>query len=131
MSDLFEVSTRNKDRFLYTNPRGQTFEVGIEDLWDLRLNQLNEVFQTLKALHNTFADESLIEEESDEDAELSLQLEVVRYIFNVKKAEAEAKEQEAARREKKHRLQEILARKGEEALNNMSEEELQEMIKSL
>ena len=129
MSDLFEVSTRNKDRYPYSGSRGQSFEVGIEDLWDLTPKQLKDVFGVLTSRKSTAVE--TLDGTANEDPTLERQLAVVRYIFGVKKAEAEAKEQEAARREKKRRLQEILERKGEEALNNMSEEELKEMLNNL
>jgi ABC-type oligopeptide transport system ATPase subunit len=124
MEYIFEFATRNKVRFPY---RGQ---VTVEDLWDLNMKQLNEVFQNIQAQHEDNV-ESLISEESEEDVLLGVQADIVRHIFNVKKVEAEAKEQEAAKREKKRRLQGLLARKEEAALEDLTPDEIQEMIKSL
>ena len=124
MSDIFEFATRNKVRFQL---RGQ---LSVEDLWDLRQTQLNEIFQGIQARRQSRA-ESLIVQESEEDVLLGIQSDIVRHIFNTRKAEAEAKEQALARREEKRRLQELLAQKREQGLSALSEEELQARIDAL
>lgn len=124
MENLFEFATRKKLTFPY---RGQ---VSVEDLWDLRPEQLNEVFQTVQSQRKGNA-ESLIAKETEADVLLGIQADIVRHIFETKQAEAEAKEREVVRREEKRRLQEILARKREEGLNNLSEAEILAMIESL
>jgi len=123
MSDnIFEMATRGKLRFQYKG------FVSTEDLWDLNPHQLNEVFKNIQAAQAKLAGASLLNDLSPEQKELALMEEIVRHIFQVKMEEKERREQEATERQRKARIKEILARKGEEALNNLSEEELRKML---
>lgn len=122
--DNFEFATRNKLRFPY---RGQ---VSVEDLWDLNLQQLNDVYMTLQRQRKDSSG-TLIVEETRQDFLLGVQVELVRHVFTTKQVEANEKEQAVLRREEKRRLQELLSRKREEGLSNLSEEELQRMIESM
>ena len=65
------------------------------------------------------------------DAELLNKIEIVKYIFNAKEAEAEARKNDAAKHAKKQRILDILAQKQEDALQNMSEDELKKMLDEL
>ncbi len=121
---LFEIATRNKYTFPY---RGQ---IGVSDLWDLKLNQLNELFKTLKSMYPA-TDESLIETETTETYELDRKVEIVKYVFSVKKQEQVEREVAAEKRIKKVRLQELLAKKQDEGLNALSEQELQDMLNNM
>lgn len=120
---MFEYATRNKLRFPYKG------NVSVEDLWDLKLNDLDSVFKTLNRKVKQTEEESLLTVKSVEDTELSIQIEIVKYIFNTKTAEANAKLAEKERKEYKQKLMEIKAAKQEQALWNMSEEELDKLLK--
>lgn len=123
--NLFELATRCKYRFPY---RGQ---ITIEDLWDLRPTDLDSVFKVLNAEAKKASEESLLEPKTEKDEELSNKIEIIKYIVSTKLAEQAAKESEKANKEKKQKLLAIKARREEAALENISDEELDKMIKEL
>lgn len=123
--NLFELATRCKYRFPY---RGQ---VTIEDLWDLRLTDLDSVFKTLNAEAKKVSEESLLELKTKEDEELSDKITIVRYIVYTKLEEQKIRENEKANKERKQKLLAIKARREEAALENISDEQLNEMINEL
>lgn len=123
--NLFEVATRCKYRFPY---RGQ---VTIEDLWDLRLADLDSVFKTLNAEVKKASEESLLKLKTKEDEELSDKIAIVRCIVSAKLEEQKIRENEKANKEMKQKLLAIKARREEAALENFSDEELDKMIKEL
>ena len=69
--------------------------------------------------------------EEDPYIELNIKVEIVKHIFNVKKVEAQQREDAVIKAEKKQRILDILAKKQDDSLNNMSEEELIKMLDEL
>lgn len=125
MTNLFEMATRNKFRFPF---KGM---ISVEDLWDLSVQNLDAVFKALNAEVKQVKEESLLATKSTEDAILDAKIEIVKHIVKVKLEEAEQKQQAAAKREQKRRLQELIATKQDEALQGKSVEELQAMLSAL
>lgn len=123
--NLFEMATRKKFRFPY---KGM---ISVEDLWDLSVNNLDTVFKALNAESKRANEESLLATKSAADVELEAKIEIVKYIVGVKQAEAAQREQAVAVREKKRKLEEIIASKQDAALQNMSIEDLQAMLNGL
>lgn len=123
--NLFELATRCKYRFPY---RGQ---ITIEDLWDLRLADLDSVFKVLNAEAKRASEESLLKLKAKEDEELSDKIAIVRYIVSVKLEEQKIREKEKANKETKQKLLAIKARREEAALENISDEQLNKMINEL
>lgn len=123
--NLFEVATRNNYQFPF---RGL---INVIDLWDLSLTNLDSVFKVLNAEIKKSEEESLLNTKSKEDEELSNKIEIVKYIVGVKLAEKEAKEDEKKNREMKQRLLAIKAKKQNEALENLSDEDLDRAIAEL
>ena len=120
----FEKATRKKYRF---NFRGI---IGVEDLWDLSMPNLNSIYKGLisekkendiDSLEDTKADNSIIEEINDK-------IELVKYIYNTKKAEYEARVKEQELIERKKRIMEIIKNKEDESLQNLPIEELQKLL---
>ena len=122
MNELFIMATRKKFRFPF---KGM---ISIEDLWDLSIQNLDNVFKALNAEVKQVREESLLTTKSTEDTELDAKIEIVKYIVKVKLEEADKKKQAVARLEQKRRIQEILANKQDEALQGKSIEELQAML---
>lgn len=120
--NLFEVATRNKVRFPFKGL------ITVEDLWDLSLTNLDSVFKALNSQSKQAKEESLLNTKSKEDEVLDMQIEIVKYIVSVKLAEKEAREKASANREKNQKIMEIIAAKKDEALRNMSVEELEKML---
>lgn len=123
--NLFELATRCKYRFPY---RGQ---ITIEDLWDLHLADLDSVFKALNAEVKKASEESLLKLKTKEDEELSDKIAIVRYIVSVKLEEQKIRENEKVNKERKQKLLAIKARREEAALENISDEQLNEMINEL
>lgn len=119
----FEVATREKYRFPF---RGS---ITVEDLWDLNVEQLNAVFKTLNKEKRNTDEESLLDtNRSKEDEALSNRIEIVKHVFEVKQAEALARREEAQRHAQKQKIMSILADKEDEALKNLSVEELKKLL---
>lgn len=127
MNSIFEFATRNKLRFPYKG------SISVEDLWDLSQKQLNEVYKILKKELKLISEEESLMSLGKDDPyiELNIKIEVVKHIFNVKKVEAQQREDAVIKAEKKQRILDILAKKQDDSLNNMSEEELIKMLDEL
>lgn len=123
--NIFEVATRAKMRFPF---RGN---ISVEDLWDLSVNDLDSIFKTLNARVKQTKEESLLSVKSAESAALDIQIAIVKHIVTVKLEEAEKRSADKARRAEKQKILEILNDKKDEALKNMSVEELQAKLAAM
>ena len=124
-NELFINATRANYQFPF---RGM---INVIDLWDLSLPNLDAVFKILNSEVKKSAEESLLNTKSKEDEELSEKIEIVRYIVSVKLAEKQAREEAKKNAEMKQKLLAIKAQRQDEALNNMSNEELDKMLAEL
>lgn len=126
---LFEMASQMKFRYPY---KGM---ITTEDLWDLSLSQLDVVYQNLnKELKATDGDSLIATKSADEGVkaqELKNKIEIVKYIFNGKQQAAELTRMAADRAAKKQHILDILARKQDDALQNMTEDELMAMLNEL
>ena len=123
--NMFEVATREKMRFPF---KGM---ISVEDLWDLSVQNLDKVFKTLNSQRKEAQEESLLNTKSSEDERLETQIEIVKYIVNVKLEEQAARAKAAENREKKQKIMTLMAKKDDEAMENMSREELQKLLDEL
>lgn len=123
--NLFEVATREKYRFPY---KGQ---ISVEDLWDVSVTGLDGIFKALKAQAKKSDEEGLLSHKTDADTELDNKIEIVRYIFGVKMAEKTKREEAVKRKAEKEKLLEILSEKEDNALKNLSIDELRARIASM
>ena len=122
MENMFEFATRSKMRFPF---KGQ---ISVEDLWDLRVEDLDTVFKSLNKQVKQTKEESLLATKTTEDTILDTQIAIVKYIFDVKVQETNARLLEKERKEQKQKIMSILATKQEQELQNKSVEELQKML---
>lgn len=126
---LFEMASQFKFRYPY---KGM---ITTEDLWDLSISQLDTVYKALnKELNVTQEDGLIVTKSADEGVkanELRNKLKIVKYIFNAKQQAAELQRMAAENAAKKQHILGILAQKKENALQNMSEEELTQMLAEL
>lgn len=130
--NLFEQAVRNKFRFV--SVKG---ELNVEQLWDLKLTDRNSfdldnvaraVADELKAIAET----SFVQTANNpKKAVLEAKLELVKYIIQVKLDEAAAATQRAQRADEARKLRELLANKKDEALSQLSEEQIQARLKEL
>ncbi len=119
--NLFEIATREKYRFPY---KGM---ISAEDLWDLNAAQLDGVYKVLSKEVKAQGEDSLMAEVTI-DKELANKIEIVKHIFAVKQSEADARKVAAENKRKRERIAEVLAQKEDEALHNMSADELKKLM---
>lgn len=123
---MFEEASRLKLRFSTT--KGM---VSVEDLWDLPLTRLNEMAKSLNKQIKSSDEEDFLDVSSTVDKTTKLKFDVVLHVLNTKKAENEAASNARKKKEEKERLLEILARKQEQSLEQLTEEELLAKLSSL
>ena len=119
---MFEKAVRMKLRWPF---RGQC---SAEDLWDLTALQLDAIYKALSRDVKMQNEESLLDERSEADEVLNLQIGIVRRVFEVKKAEQDARKNAALRKARKEKLLDVMARKQDAQLEDMPLEDLQKMI---
>ena len=122
---MFAMATKMKYRFPF---RGM---ISVEDLWDLPMSQLDIVFKNLNKDVKQAQEESLMSAPNAEDTELMTKIEIVKFIFETKRMEAEAHKAAAANAAKRQRIMEVLAQKQDADLQNMSEEELLKALEEI
>jgi hypothetical protein len=122
---MFEIATRTKMRFPF---KGM---ISVEDLWDLNVRDLDNVFKTLNAQVKKSQEESLLATKSKEEETLAIQIDIVKHIVEVKLAEAEAVQHSKEVKEKKQKIMELISAKQDEDLHNKSIDELKAMLNEL
>lgn len=125
IENIFERAAKQKLRFPC---RGS---LSTEDLYDLRVEELDRLFKVLNAKVKIEAEESLLKPKEKTSTELDLQIAIVRHIVEGKLADAEEKKNLAAKRAQKQKLLEILSEKQDMDLRNKSVEELTKMLEAL
>lgn len=123
--NIFEYATRNKLRFPF---KGM---VSVEDLWQLKLEDLDSIYKTLNREVKKSQEESLLAEKNVEDERTQIKIDIIKHIVAIKQEEAKAKSQEAEKAAKKQKIMSVLAAKEDAALESMTEEELKKMLADL
>lgn len=124
MEKIFETAARNKFRFNYHGV------ITTEDLWDLDVTGLDNIYKGLMSEKKKSETESLLSENTS-DPLLDCKIEIVKYIFNVKIEEKKSAIQQAENAAKKQKILAILAKKQDAELENKSAEELEKLIADL
>lgn len=128
-SILFEMASQMKFRYPYHGM------ITTEDLWDLSPAQLDVVYKNLNKELKTLDGDSLIATKSADEGvkanELRNKIEVVKYIFNGKQQAAELHRVAAANAAEKQKILGILADMEDNALRNMSKEDLLKKLAEL
>lgn len=114
--NIFEIAAKEKFEFSFKGT------IKTEDLFDLNKSDLREIYKDLKASIKNVdeIDDELFNEESDEDTETLVKMEIVRYIANLRKTE----EEEAIKAKKREKFDNLIYKKENEELENLSVEEL-------
>lgn len=102
--------------------------ISVEDLFNLKLTDLDTVYKALKREEKKDEEESLMAVQNTEDTELSVKIAIVRDIFEDKQAEAEARKNAAAKKEYNQKIAAIIAEKEDAALRDKSVDELRGMM---
>jgi hypothetical protein len=102
-----------------------------EDLWDLPLSKLNKLAVSLNKEVKASSEENFLEETSVEDATTKLRFDIVLSILETKKAERDARAEASSRKAEREKIMGILAKKQDDALETMTEAELQKKLDEL
>ena len=121
----FEIATKNKYRFPYKGL------ISVEDLWDLDVNALDQIYKTLNKQRKEMGEESLLKTKSAEEFTLENKIEIVKYIVTTKEVEKANRIAEFEKKEKKKKIMSIIAEKQDAALANMDIADLQKMLDEL
>lgn len=122
---MFEKASRIKLRF-----DTRLGNLNVEDLWDMSLNQLDELALDLDQKKESTS-KSFLEDKTEEDSTDKLRFDIVLRILKTKQSESKAREVAADRKAKKEKLLEILAQKEEESLVGLDADEIRKMIEDL
>lgn len=123
--NLFEIATRNRYRFNYKGV------MTVEDLWSLRVEDLDAIFKMLNRQKKTADEDSLLATKSAEDQDLANKIDIVRYIVSVKLAEAADRVSAAEKKAQRDKIMEIVAKKKDKALEDMGIEDLMKKLEEL
>lgn len=123
--NIFEYAVKNKVRFdfmgsLYT-----------EDLWDLKVEQLDSIYKKLNSKKKKSNEESLLNTESNVDKELEIKIDIVKHIVEAKLDEKKASLKEAENKAKKQKIMALIKEKEDDSLKGMEKEELEKMLAEL
>jgi hypothetical protein len=125
MERMFECAVRNKFRFSFKGL------ISVEDLWDLSPVSLDSIFKTLNSQLKQTKEESLLNTKTQQDKELDIKIEIIKYIVKVKLEEDNLRLKAKERKEQKQKILEIMAEKQDESLKGKSIEELTKMLDEL
>lgn len=123
---IFERASKQKLRF--STSKGS---LSVEDLWDLSLESLDTIAVKIDQALQDSGTKSFIGKKNTENTKLTLQLEILKYIIQVKLDEKERKAKRVEKQAKLAQLQELYASKSNEELQSKSREEIQKMIADL
>lgn len=123
--NLFEIATRNRYRFNYKGV------MTVEDLWSLRVEDLDAIFKMLNRQKKTSDEDSLLATKSAEDQDLANKIDIVRYIVSVKLADAADRVSAAEKKAQRDKILEIVAKKKDKALEDMGIEDLMKKLEEL
>ena len=123
--NIFEQASRRKIRFAYKG------HLTVEDLWDLPLEQLDEIYGYLAETRDGTKRKSLLNKKTAADELTALSVEILTRIIETKKAEADDRKNQAAKAARRRELTALLADKQNEELRGKSVEEIQKMLEEL
>ena len=123
--NMFEVAVRTKMRFDFKGL------ISVEDLWDLNVKDLDSIFKNLNSQLKKVKEESLLDVKTQQDKELDMKIEIVKYIVKTKLEEDNQRLKAKEQKEKKQKIMEILSTKQDQDLQNKSIDELKAMLNKL
>lgn len=121
---LFEKATREAWRFEYKGL------ITVEDLWKLPKAALKVIFdvEAEKAAKKTGLETLGETKETKEETLAKEKMELIRHIYEVKEKEELERLDKVKEKEKKDRVRELIAKKKDAALENLSVEELEKLL---
>lgn len=120
---LFEKASRLKLRF--NTSKGS---ITTEQLWDLSLEDLDLMYVQLEKLVPNASLTGLIKKRSNKQAkELELKIELIAHVFNTRQQEVTESQERVAVIERNKKIDDLIAKKKDQSLENLSIEELEKL----
>ena len=118
--DMYKQGIIEKVRF--SSQKGM---VSMEDLYDLPLTSargvsLDGLAKSVNRELKNSAEESFVTDASKASSELQLKLDILKDVIAFKKEQSESKKSAVANKAKREKIKEILAKKQDDGLENMS-----------
>jgi len=126
IESMFEKAARQKVRI--PCEKGWLY---VEDLFDLSLESLNNIYKILNAQLKSTKEDSLLDVKDASTSKLELQVDLIKYVASIKKAERTAQLEAIEKRRELEVLMMALADKKVDAIKNMSEEDIKKRIEQL
>ena len=131
--NIFEEATRHKLRF-----DSLAGKLSVEQLWDLPLKEKKGIADNLdriaiatnKQLQES-SEQSFVDESAGASKELQLKMDILKRVIAVKKQEIKDKKEAANRATLKQTLLEEKARRQNENITKLSDDELEKQLKEL
>ena len=123
---MYKEASKMKLRFVTVKGN-----LSVEDLWDLSLTALDKMAVAIDEQISKNPKKSFISESTPEDKVSKLKLDILKDIINTKLEEKAKKDSEKQKISERNKLLEILAKKEEASLENLSIEELKKKISEL
>ena len=124
--NIFEIAVREKYTY---NFRGL---IKTEDLYDLKLTDLDTIYKGLKSDLAQLGEDSLIDSVDTEAKEtINNKIEIVKAVVDYKREVKKNLEEAKAKAETKRRLKDLIAQKKNEELEGKSLDELEAMLATL
>ena len=126
MTNIWVECLKNKFRFEFKGL------ISTEDLFDLTLADLDAIYKSLKKEESDLQGDSLLgNDENPNVREVEVKIEVVKAIFDMKKAEIARAERALANKAQKDKILAIIEDKENQELSEKSIDELREIYLNL
>lgn len=125
MENLFFTALKERLRFNYKGV------VSTEDLFDLTEEQLNELYQKLAKGKKEVSEVSLLEVADEKSSLIDFQMQVVKEVFSFKRDQRLVKEDGMRKAQERRRLLELLDKKQQEKLTELTEEEILKRLEEM
>lgn len=125
MSNIFEIATKSKFRYEFKG------FISTEDLWDLSVKDLDNIYKNLNGKLKQAQEESLLDVKTKENKKLEIKIQIVKYIFMNKVEEKNSKLHEKERKEEKEKIKRIIEDKEAAKLKDKLLDELKDMYNKL
>lgn len=124
--NIFEQASRLK--LTFNTNKGQ---LSVEHLWDLSLESLDTIAKAVNRELKASEEESFVKTRTKSNTELTLKLDILKRVIEVKLEEAETKKNKAAKGAQLALLKELQANKQLQDLQSLSTEEIAKRIAEL
>ncbi len=126
IESMFEKAARQKIRI--PCEKGWLY---VEDLFDLTLKELDKIYKILNTQLKTAKEDSLLDVKDTNTSKLELQVDLVKYVFGVKKSEEAAAATRIANKQKKEFLMAVLEEQQKDEIKKMSSDDIKKMLEEL